>query len=221
MRTVRVGLIGLGTVGSGVSRSCARHGEDFRRRAGVDIELARFADRNTRALRRPRPARRAVHDRLRTTSSTTPRSTSSSSSSAAPASRARSCSPRSSAGKSVVTANKALLASHGEEVMAGGRGQRRRHPLRGERRRRHPDHRPAQALADQQRDRQTVMGIVNGTTNYMLTRMAEDGLDYDTALAEAQAQGLRRGRPDRRRRRPRRRRQDRDPVRRSRSTAAS
>jgi homoserine dehydrogenase len=34
------------------------------------------------------------------------------------------------------------------------------------------------------------MGIVNGTTNYMLTRMAEDGLDYDTALAEAQAKGF-------------------------------
>ena len=34
------------------------------------------------------------------------------------------------------------------------------------------------------------MGIVNGTTNYMLTRMAEDGLDYATALAEAQAKGF-------------------------------
>ena len=36
----------------------------------------------------------------------------------------------------------------------------------------------------------SVMGIVNGTTNYMLTRMAEDGLDYDEALAEAQALGF-------------------------------
>ncbi|MDA8037979.1 MAG: homoserine dehydrogenase [Actinomycetota bacterium] len=35
-----------------------------------------------------------------------------------------------------------------------------------------------------------LMGIVNGTTNYMLTRMAEDGLDYGEALAEAQALGL-------------------------------
>jgi homoserine dehydrogenase len=34
------------------------------------------------------------------------------------------------------------------------------------------------------------MGIVNGTTNYMLTRMAEDGLDYDSALAEAQERGF-------------------------------
>jgi len=37
---------------------------------------------------------------------------------------------------------------------------------------------------------QAVYGIVNGTTNYMLTRMSEDGLDYETALAEAQARGF-------------------------------
>jgi homoserine dehydrogenase len=37
---------------------------------------------------------------------------------------------------------------------------------------------------------QAVYGIVNGTTNYMLTRMAEDGLDYDAALAEAQVRGF-------------------------------
>jgi homoserine dehydrogenase len=36
----------------------------------------------------------------------------------------------------------------------------------------------------------SVMGIVNGTTNYMLTRMSEDSLDYGTALAEAQAKGF-------------------------------
>ena len=35
-----------------------------------------------------------------------------------------------------------------------------------------------------------VMGIVNGTTNYILTRMTDEGLDYDEALAEAQALGL-------------------------------
>ena len=35
-----------------------------------------------------------------------------------------------------------------------------------------------------------VMGIVNGTTNYILTRMTEEGVDYAEALAEAQALGL-------------------------------
>ena len=37
---------------------------------------------------------------------------------------------------------------------------------------------------------QSVMGIVNGTTNYMLTRMSEDGMSYEEALAEAQAKGF-------------------------------
>jgi len=92
-------------------------------------------------------------------------------------------------GKSVVTANKALLASHGEEVMQAAEANGvdvlfeasvgggipiigpLKHSLTGN-------------------EIQTVMGIVNGTTNYMLTRMASDGLDYATALAEAQAKGF-------------------------------
>ena len=55
-----------------------------------------------------------------------------------------------------------------------------------------------------------VLGIVNGTTNFVLTEM-EGGKSYDEALAEAQAARLRRGRPDRRRLRRRRRREDGDP----------
>ena len=51
------------------------------------------------------------------------------------------------------------------------------------------------------------MGIVNGTTNYILTRMTEAGASYADALAEAQALGLRRGRSHRRRGGLRRRRQ--------------
>src|SRR5436190_22365324 len=34
-----------------------------------------------------------------------------------------------------------------------------------------------------------LMGILNGTTNYILTRMSQDGSDYESALAEAQAKG--------------------------------
>ena len=53
--------------------------------------------------------------------------------------RAASCSPRSSAGKDVVTANKALLAVHGEEIVAAAAAHGVRRRLRGERRRRHSD----------------------------------------------------------------------------------
>ncbi|MBS3957726.1 MAG: homoserine dehydrogenase [Clostridiales bacterium] len=188
MRTINVGLIGLGTVGSGVVEIIRRHREDFRRRAGVDIALIRFADRDEEraaALGLPNGsfttnaaeviddpavdivielvggtgvARTLVLDALRT-------------------------------GKSVVTANKALMATHGQEVMdaaaaAGvdvafeasvGGGIPIIGPLK-------------HCLVSNELT--SVVGIVNGTTNYMLTRMADDGLDYATALAEAQAKGF-------------------------------
>ena len=92
-------------------------------------------------------------------------------------------------GKPVVTANKALLAVAGAELaevaasagvdllyeaaVAGAIPVIR--PLR-------------ESLAGEQIVR--VMGIVNGTTNYILTRMEEDGSTYDDALAEAQSLGL-------------------------------
>jgi homoserine dehydrogenase len=91
-------------------------------------------------------------------------------------------------GKPVVTANKALLAAHGAELfeaasaagvdllfeaaVAGGIPVVR--PLR-------------ESLLGEPVER--VIGIVNGTTNYILTRMTESGADYDEALAEAQALG--------------------------------
>ena len=92
------------------------------------------------------------------------------------------------AGKPVVTGNKELLANHGAELfeaaersgvdllfeaaVAGGIPIIR--PLR-------------ESLAGERITR--VMGIVNGTTNYILTRMTEDGASYADALAEAQALG--------------------------------
>ena len=188
MRTINVGLIGLGTVGSGVVEILRRHGEQFKTRAGVDLVLAKCADRNPRRAEElgitPERfttdaaqvisdpsidvvieliggtgiARTVVLDAL-------------------------------AAGKSVVTANKALMATHGREVLdtaaeqgvdvlfeaAVGGGIPIIGPLN-------------HSLVSN--EIQAVYGIVNGTTNYMLTRMAEAGLDYDSALAEAQAHGF-------------------------------
>jgi homoserine dehydrogenase len=94
-----------------------------------------------------------------------------------------------SAGKQVVTANKAIMASAGEEIMnlaeekgveiafeaSVGGGIPIIDPLK-------------HSLIANRID--SIMGIVNGTTNYMLSRMDEDGLDYDTALKEAQERGF-------------------------------
>ncbi len=107
------------------------------------------------------------------------------------------------AGKPVVTANKAVIAQHGPalEAIARRTGAALRFeaavgggiPVLGT---------LASDLAGNEIVR--VRGIVNGTTNYILSAMAEDGRPYDEVLRDAQEQGLRRSRPERRRRRRRR-----------------
>ena len=89
------------------------------------------------------------------------------------------------AGKQVVTANKAVIAAHGDQLLAGGNV-----PLRFE---------AAVAgaipiiqslqhgLAANRID--AIYGIINGTCNYMLTVMEEEGLGFEEVLAQAQALG--------------------------------
>jgi homoserine dehydrogenase len=187
MRTVRVGLIGLGTVGSGVVEILQKHREDFRRRAGVDIELTRFADRTPgRASALGIPAERFTTEADAIIADTDVDIVIELIGGIGAAKTFVLGALR--AGKSVVTANKALMASSGQEVMeaaaaAGvdiafeasvGGGIPIIGPLK-------------HSLVSN--EIASVMGIVNGTTNYILTRMAEDGLDYATALAEAQELG--------------------------------
>jgi homoserine dehydrogenase len=92
------------------------------------------------------------------------------------------------AGKHVVTANKQLLSQHGEELWACARENdvqlRFEAAVAGV----VPVIRVLQeSLAAAHVDR--LHGIVNGTTNFILTRMAETGASYDEALAEAQRLG--------------------------------
>jgi homoserine dehydrogenase len=92
------------------------------------------------------------------------------------------------AGKPVVTANKELVASRGLELVAAA--ERSGVPLLFEAAVGGgiPIIRPlSETLAGEPVER--VMGIVNGTTNFILSRMAEDGAEYGEALAEAQALG--------------------------------
>ena len=93
-----------------------------------------------------------------------------------------------SAGKSVVTANKSVIARHGEEIAAAaaaagvyvlieaavGGGIPIIEPLK-------------QSLGSNRIQR--VSGIINGTTNYILSRMADEGADYNAVLREAQELG--------------------------------
>ncbi|MDP6213757.1 MAG: homoserine dehydrogenase, partial [Acidimicrobiales bacterium] len=93
-----------------------------------------------------------------------------------------------SAGKPVVTANKELLANHGAELYAlaadNGVDLLFEAAVAGA----IPIMRPLrESLAGEPIER--VMGIVNGTTNFILSRMTDDGASYADALAEAQDLG--------------------------------
>jgi len=188
MRKVTIGLIGLGTVGSGVVEILERHAEHFRTRAGVDLALVKCADRNP-----DRAAALGLAPECFTTDSSEIINDPSIDiiiELIGGTGVARDVVLEAlAAGKTVVTANKALIATHGHEVMDAaaargvdiffeasvGGGIPIIGPLK-------------HSLVSN--EIQAVYGIVNGTTNYMLTRMAEGGLDYATALAEAQARGF-------------------------------
>src|ERR687889_418564 len=92
------------------------------------------------------------------------------------------------AARHVVTANKQLLSQHGEELWATAREHRVQLRFEGAVAGVVPVIRVLQeSLAGARIER--VHGIVNGTTNYILTEMAANGMGYDEALAQAQALG--------------------------------
>lgn len=91
-------------------------------------------------------------------------------------------------GKSVVTSNKELVAKHGPELVRIARENNRNFFFEASVGGGIPIIRPllTSLTAD---DIFEVSGILNGTTNYILTKMSEEGLDFDTVLKEAQDLG--------------------------------
>jgi len=183
--SLRVALLGGGTVGTEVARLLTQDSSDFSARVGVPVELSAVAVRDLSKSRPGIPKDLLTDDALAVATSGAdivvevmggieP---------------ARSLILAAmAAGSSVVTANKALLAEDGaslyeaaqkfgvdlyfEAAVAGAIPLIR--PLR-------------ESLAGDQVIK--VMGIVNGTTNFMLTRMDEDGADYAEVFDEANALG--------------------------------
>jgi homoserine dehydrogenase len=187
-RTVRVGLLGCGTVGGAVIRLLHEHGAEVARRAGVRLEIARVAVRDPRRDRAvPLPPDRFTDDPGAVVDDPSIDIVCELMGGVEPARRLLLRALAS--GKSVVTANKELLAAHGEELftaveeaggdlyfeaaVAGGIPLIR--PLR-------------ESLAGERVDR--VLGIVNGTTNFILTQMSEHGWTSEEAISEAQRLGF-------------------------------
>ncbi len=184
---IGVGLIGLGTVGTGVARILMGHAALIRRRVGVPIDLVRVAD-----LDIVRDRGLALPDGMLTTDAKQVIDD--------PAvdivieliggydAAKRVILDAMAKGKSVVTANKALLAVHGEEIFeaaaryqvdlgfeasVGGGIPVIRALVEG-------------LAAD---TILSVYGIINGTSNYILSRMTKEGHGFDEVLEEAKQAG--------------------------------
>jgi homoserine dehydrogenase len=185
-KAMRIALLGCGVVGSQVARLLSEQSDDLAVRTGARLELAGIA------VRRPSHPRPGIDPSLLTTDAM------------GLATRpdvdivveviggiepARSLLHAAmKAGKSVVTANKALLAEHGEEIHAVSRAFGADLYYEASVAGAIPLLRPLrESLAGDTVHR--VLGIVNGTTNFILDRMDTSGADFGESLEEAQALG--------------------------------
>jgi len=188
MKDVAIGLLGLGTVGAGVVKILQSHGAEMQERVGARLVLAQVADAD---LRRPREGLDLSHlpmtiDAGRVLDDPSIRIVIELVGGLEPA---RTFILRAlAAGKHVVTANKALLAHHGAELFAEAR---RRGVLLGFEAAVAggiPLIRAVKEGLAANRVR-SASGIVNGTCNYILTKMTDEGRDFAEVLKEAQARG--------------------------------
>lgn len=187
MEKIRIGLAGFGTVGAGVYKNLQRNGDLLRQRLGVDLEVVKIAVRD---LTRPRSVEAPAalftsqwQDLLKDPDIQIVVELMGGTGDALALIRGAI-----EAGKIVVTGNKALLAEHGQEIFHLARENKV--PVFYE---------AAVAggipIIKSVREAfignrfESIHGILNGTSNYILTRMQEAGLDYASALAEAQSLG--------------------------------
>jgi homoserine dehydrogenase len=186
-RVVRVGVLGAGNVGAALIRLLHERAEDIALRSGVRIEVTRVAVRDPAKVRDvPIASDAFVDDPLLVVDDPGTDIVVELIGGVEPA---RSLVLHALAnGKPVVTGNKELLATHGGELFdaadAAGLDLAFEAAVAGG----IPLIRPLKtSLAGERVER--VLGIVNGTTNYILTQMSEHGSSFDEALAEAQRLG--------------------------------
>jgi len=187
MKPIQVGILGIGTVGSGVFNVLQRNQEEIKRRAGRGIEVTMVSRRNIAE------AQALVGDRAQVVGDA----------------RAIVQNPEIdivveliggttlarelvleaiAAGKHVVTANKALLAVHGTEIFAAAHDKGVMVAFEAAVAGGIPI---IKALREglTANNIQWVAGIINGTTNFILSEMRDKGLDFGVVLKEAQRLG--------------------------------
>ena len=187
MKPIQVGLLGIGTVGSGTFNVLQRNQQEIQGRAGRGIEITMVADLDVlRAQDIVGPTVRVVND-----------------------ARAVIANPEIdivveliggygvakalvleaiAAGKHVVTANKALLAVHGTEIFAAASAKGVMVMFEAAVAGGIPIIKALREGLTANRI-QWIAGIINGTTNFILSEMRDKGLDFDVVLKEAQRLG--------------------------------
>jgi homoserine dehydrogenase len=187
MKHATIGLIGLGTVGTGVARLLTEHAERIARRAGRPIRWKWAAVRDTRKPRDvPLDGVRVTSDVDQLINDPEVDVVVEAMGGIEPA--LQYVLAALAAGKHVVTANKALLAEHGAKVFAQARAACRAVAFEGSVGGGIPIVQ-ALAFALAANQVQSLSAIVNGTCNFILTRMTSDGLPYEAALRQAQELG--------------------------------
>jgi homoserine dehydrogenase len=187
VKPIQVGLLGIGTVGSGTFKVLQRNQEEIQRRAGREIRIAAVADLDlARARSIVGDAAQVVDDARRVI--------------ADPAidivveliggtTTAKTLVLEAIAkGKHVVTANKALLAVHGNEIFAAAHAKGVMIGFEAAVAGGIPIIKALREGLTANRI-EWVAGIVNGTTNFILSEMRDKGLDFGTVLKEAQRLG--------------------------------
>ncbi len=187
MEPFGIALVGCGTVGGGVAKLLLEHPERLAARAGRRLELRKVVVRDPHKPRAvPLPPHLVTTDLKEVLNDPSIHAVVEVVGGVDWAKRA--VLDLLAAGKHVVTANKALLATHGAEVFDAGRRHGRAIafeasvaggiPIIG-------------ALCHGLAANQilSLQGILNGTCNFILTQMTEQGRSYDEVLREAQAKG--------------------------------
>jgi homoserine dehydrogenase len=186
-RVIRIGMLGCGTVGGGVVTLLHREADDIAARTGAKLEVTRIAVRDVaRARDLPIGAEVFTDDPWSVVDAEDVDVVVEVMGGREPASRL--IRRALELGKPVVTANKELVAHEGPELYAAARDAGVDLAYEAAVAGAIPIIKPLkESLAG---DRVTrVVGILNGTTNYILTRMTEEGADYGEVLADAQALG--------------------------------
>ncbi len=185
MREVKVGVIGFGTVGAGVVSCLQENGATIAKRTGIKFTLAKVADIDITTPRGvsvpPEALTTDAHELIKSVDVVVELIGGTKIAKELILEALR-------IGKPVVTANKALLAEHGEEIFAAAEKSKAdiyyeasvaggipiikslREGLAGNR-------------------IESIIGILNGTCNYILTKMRESHEEFDTVLAEARRLG--------------------------------